>query len=89
MTGSLLAIVFITPTGVKDLHPTVKSTIRTSDPMDPLFHGLLTPTFAVVTLILTLNQLVHSQEFEGVKDQREPIEGTIYTSGLNSFFGES
>lgn len=77
VTGVLLAIVFITLVGVGYLYPTTETAIRTSDSVDTLFQGLLTATITVVTLVLTLNQLVLSQELGAVNDQRERMEGAM------------
>ncbi|MGM0371410.1 MAG: hypothetical protein ACQEQJ_02760 [Halobacteriota archaeon] len=77
VTGIFLAIVFVTLVTVGYVHPTAESAIRTSDSVDTLFQALLTATITVVTLVLTLNQLVLSQELGAVKDQRERMEGAM------------
>jgi len=77
VTVILLAIVFGTLLGVGYLYPTAENAIRTSDSVDTLFQGLLTATITGVTLVLTLNQLVLSQELGAVKDQRERMEGAM------------
>lgn len=68
VTGVLLAIVFGTLLAMGYLYPTAENAIRTSDSVDMLFQGLLTATITGVTLVLTLNQLVLSQELGAVKD---------------------
>ncbi|MDY6764808.1 MAG: hypothetical protein SV377_03845 [Halobacteria archaeon] len=77
VTGILLGIVFVILIGVGYLYPTAETAIRTSDSVDTLFQGLLTATITGVTLVLTLNQLVLSQELGAVKDQRERMEGAM------------
>lgn len=77
VTGILLAIVFVTLVTVGYFYPTAESAIRTSDSVDTLFQALLTATITVVTLVLTLNQLVLSQELGAVNDQRERMEGAM------------
>jgi len=74
VTGVLVAIVFVTMVGVGYISPTAENAIRTSDSVDTLFQGLLTTTITGVTLVLTLNQLVLSQELGAVGDQRERME---------------
>ncbi len=77
VTGILLAIVFATLVGIGYLYPPAETAIRTTDSVDTLFQALLTATITGVTLILTLNQLVLSQELGAVKDQRERMEGAM------------
>lgn len=77
VTGMLLAVVFLTLVGTGYLYPSSESAIRSSDSVDTLFQGLLTATITGVTLVLTLNQLVLSQEFGAVEDQRERMEGAM------------
>ncbi|MFB6112610.1 MAG: hypothetical protein ABEJ58_00745 [Halodesulfurarchaeum sp.] len=77
VTGILLVIVFFTLLAVGYLYPTAESAIRTSDSVDTLFSGFLTATITVVTLVITLNQLVLSQELGAVGDQRERMEGAM------------
>jgi hypothetical protein len=74
VTGLLLAIVFVTFLAAGYLYPTAEAAIRTSDSVDTLFQGFLTATITGVTLVLTLNQLVLSQELGAVGDQRERME---------------
>ncbi len=77
VAGVLLGIVFGTLVGVGYLYPPAENAIRTTDSVDTLFQGLLTATITVVTLVLTLNQLVLSQELGAVKDQRERMDGAM------------
>ncbi|MGM0405905.1 MAG: hypothetical protein ACQEQM_07180 [Thermoplasmatota archaeon] len=71
VTAILLLIVFVTFLLVGYLYSPAEGVIRTSDSVDTLFQALLTATITVATLVLTLNQLVLSQEFGAVGDQRE------------------
>jgi hypothetical protein len=57
--------------------PGAEASIRASDSVDTLFQGLLTATVTGVTLILTLNQLVLSQELGAVGDQRERMAAAL------------
>ena len=74
VTGLLVAVVFLTLTGVGYLLPAAEVAIRSGDSVDTLFQALLTATITGVTLVLTLNQLVLSQELGAVGDQRERME---------------
>jgi hypothetical protein len=77
VTGILVGVVFSVLVGAGYLSPTAENAIRTSDSVDTLFQGLLTATITGVTLVLTLNQLVLSQELGAVEDQRERMEGAM------------
>jgi hypothetical protein len=74
VTSLLLAGVFLVLLSAGYLYPTAEGAIRTSDSVDTLFQGFLTATITGVTLVLTLNQLVLSQELGAVGDQRERME---------------
>ncbi len=74
VTAIFLLIVFGTFLSVGYLYSPAESAIRTSDSVDALFQAFLTATITGVTLVLTLNQLVLSQEFGAVGDQRERME---------------
>jgi hypothetical protein len=77
VTGVLLLVVFGTLLAVGYLSPAAESAVRTGDSVDTLFQGFLTATITGVTLVLTLNQLVLSQELGAVDDQRERMEGAM------------
>jgi len=77
VAGILVALVFLVLVGAGYLYPTAENAIRSSDSVDTLFQGFLTATITGVTLVLTLNQLVLSQELGAVKDQRERMEGAM------------
>jgi small-conductance mechanosensitive channel len=74
VTGVLLAIVCVTMVAVGYFYPTAETAIRTTDSVDTLFQGLLTATITGVTLVLSLNQLVLSQELGAVGDHRKRME---------------
>jgi hypothetical protein len=57
--------------------PGAAAKLRGGDAVDTLFQGLLTATITGVTLVLTLNQLVLSQELGAVGDQRERMVGAL------------
>ncbi|MFC6974073.1 hypothetical protein ACFQL1_04320 [Halomicroarcula sp. GCM10025709] len=60
------------------LHPTPAQTLLTrGDPIETLYQALVTATITGVTLVLTLSQLVLSQELGAVGDQRERMDGAL------------
>ncbi len=77
VTACLVALTFATLVGVGLFVPVPERAIRAGDSIDTLFQGLLTATITGVTLVLTLNQLVLSQELGAVTDQRDRMEGAI------------
>ena len=71
--GAFLALAVI-----GQLHPTeTPALFSQADPIETLFQGLLTGIITGVTLVLTLSQLVLSQEQGPVGDQRERMEGAM------------
>ncbi|WP_259516934.1 hypothetical protein [Halanaeroarchaeum sp. HSR-CO] len=75
VTGLLMGVVFVVLVLTGYLYPSSVAAIQSSDSTDTLFQGLLTGTITSVTLVVTLNQLVLSQELGAVGDQRERMEG--------------
>jgi len=59
-------------------HPTPAGTLLTrGDPVETLFQALVTGIITAVTLVLTLSQLVLSQELGAAGDQRERMAGAM------------
>ncbi|MGM0398166.1 MAG: hypothetical protein ACQEQY_04160 [Halobacteriota archaeon] len=77
VTGLLVGFVFVVLVVAGYLYPSSVAAIQSSDSTDTLFQGLLTGTITSVTLVLTLNQLVLSQELGAVGDQRERMEAAM------------
>ncbi|WP_135363024.1 hypothetical protein [Halosimplex halophilum] len=77
VAGILVTLVFLALVGAGYLSPTAENAIGTGDSVDTLFQGFLTATITGVTLVLTLNQLVLSQELGAAEDQRERMEGAM------------
>jgi hypothetical protein len=77
VAGLLLVALFVVLQTAGTLYPTAEGAIRSSDSVDTLFQGFLTATITGVTLVLTLNQLVLSQELGAVGDQRERMQGAL------------
>ncbi|MXR39875.1 hypothetical protein GRX01_00670 [Halobaculum sp. WSA2] len=59
------------------LYPPAEEALRSGDSIDTLFQGFLTATITGVTLVLTLNQLVLSQELGAIGDQRDRMRGAM------------
>ena len=77
VTGLLVAAVVGTLVAVGYLYPPAQGAVRAGDSVDTLFQALLTGTVTGVTLVLTINQLVLSQELGAVGDQRERMAGSM------------
>ncbi len=78
VTALLSGVLFCGILAVGLLHPTPALTLLTrGDPVETLFQALITGTVTAVTLVLTLNQLVLSQELGAVGDQRERMDGSM------------
>jgi len=73
----LLLSVFLTLLVAGGAYPGAEVTLRETDSVDTMFQGLLTATITGVTLVLTLNQLVLSQELGAVGDQRDRMDGAV------------
>lgn len=74
----LSAAVFLAIVAVGLAHPVpARSLLSRSDPLETLYQALVTSTITGVTLVLTLSQLVLSQELGAVGDQRERMEGAL------------
>jgi hypothetical protein len=77
VVAGLCLLVFATLLAVGRFLPDAAATLRSGDSVDTLFQGFLTATITGVTLVLTLNQLVLSQELGAVGDQRERMRGAV------------
>ncbi|GGL51726.1 hypothetical protein [Halocalculus aciditolerans] len=78
VAASMLAAVFAAVVGAGVLHPTGAYTLLTrGDPMETLYQALVGSTITGVTLVLTLSQLVLSQEQGAVGDQRERMQAAM------------
>jgi hypothetical protein len=77
VTGLLVALTFASLVAGGLLVPAAESAVSAGDSVDTLFQALLTATITGVTLVLTLNQLVLSQELGAAGDQRERMEGAM------------
>ncbi|MWG35074.1 hypothetical protein [Halomarina oriensis] len=75
--AGLFAVILVAILLVGIAHPTSATILRTGDPVETLFNALISATITGVTVVLTLNQLVLSQELGAVGDQRERMEGAM------------
>nr|WP_309221747.1 hypothetical protein [Halorussus sp. MSC15.2] len=73
LAGLFLALVAL---GVLDPSPLQRS-VAVSDPTETLFQAYVTAIVTGVTLVVTLNQLVLSQELGPVGDQRNRMQGAM------------
>jgi len=70
----LLAAVFVSLVALGALRPNAVVRLGSGDPIETTFQAFIGATITGVTLVLTLNQLVLSQELGAVGDQRERME---------------
>ena len=78
VTASLMAVVFVGMLIIARFSPvSLRALIGTGDPVETLFQALTTALITGVTLVVTLNSLVLSQELGAVEDQRKRLEGAI------------
>ena len=75
VAAGFLAAVFLLLFAAGVLVPGAATLLADGDPIETAFQPLIGGTITVVTLVLTLNQLVLSQELGAVGDQRERMEG--------------
>ncbi|SFB68846.1 hypothetical protein SAMN05444422_101188 [Halobiforma haloterrestris] len=82
VTGVLVVVVFVGLLVVARLSPvSLRALVGTSDPVETLFQALTTALITGVTLVVTINSLVLSQELGAVEDQRERLEGALEFRG--------
>jgi hypothetical protein len=77
LTVGLFLAMLVALLGAAIVMPGSASVVRSSDPVETLFQALVGATVTGVTLVLTLNQLVLSQELGAAGDQRERMSGAM------------
>ncbi|MFC4436592.1 MULTISPECIES: hypothetical protein [Natrialbaceae] len=78
VTAGLMAFVFVGLLVLSELSPvSLRGLMAVKEPVHFLFQALVTAIITGVTLVLTINQLVLSQELGAVDDQRERLEGSL------------
>ncbi|MFB6172825.1 MAG: hypothetical protein ABEJ23_09845 [Haloarculaceae archaeon] len=75
LTALLLVVVFVALVLLGALDPApMRAAMGSADPVETLFQALVTAIITGVTLVVSINQLVLSQELGAVGDQRERME---------------
>jgi hypothetical protein len=77
LAGALVAAIFLALLGASMVFPGAAEALATGDPIETAFQALIGATITGVTLVLTLNQLVLSQEQGAVGDQRDRMDGAM------------
>jgi hypothetical protein len=77
VTAGLLAALLLALLAAAVAMPGSAAVVRSGDPVETLFQALVGATVTGVTLVLTLNQLVLSQELGAAGDQRERMRGAM------------
>lgn len=78
VAAGLLGVLFAVFVVLGVLDPAgIRSAMGSDDPIETAFQGFLTAIITGVTLVVTINQLVLSQELGAVADQRERMEGAM------------
>ncbi|ELZ15220.1 hypothetical protein C477_18580 [Haloterrigena salina JCM 13891] len=78
VTAGLMLFVFIGLLAVARVSPvSLRALMGSADPVETLFQALTTALITGVTLVVTINSLVLSQELGAVEDQRERLDGAL------------
>ncbi|GAB3689750.1 hypothetical protein GCM10028857_25460 [Salinarchaeum chitinilyticum] len=78
VAGLVLAIVFAVLAVLVAVDPVpLEDAIAGSDPADTLFQAMITSIITGVTLVVTINQVVLSQELGAVGDQRDRMQAAL------------
>jgi hypothetical protein len=78
VTAAVLGLVFLSLVGAAALAPvSLPTVLEGSDPTETLFQALVTAIVTGVTLVVTITQLVLSQELGALGDQRERMAGAM------------
>jgi hypothetical protein len=78
LTGVLLASVFLALAAVGLAWPrSVRAVLGSGDPVGTLFQAMVTAIITGVTLVVSINQLVLSQELGAAGDQRDRMAGAL------------
>ncbi|AQL43500.1 hypothetical protein BV210_12700 [Halorientalis sp. IM1011] len=78
VAATLLGFVFVSLVGIGALDPSpLRETMGSKDPIETTFQAFITAIITGVTLVVTINQLVLSQELGPLGDQHERMEGAL------------
>ncbi|QLD86620.1 hypothetical protein HWV23_13080 [Natronomonas halophila] len=90
ITTGIVTLVFVATAGLSLVVPDAVVVLRETDSVDTAFQALIGATVTGVTLVLTLNQLVLSQELGAVGDQRERMDGAMtFRDDIRDLLGET
>jgi hypothetical protein len=90
LTLGILGFVFAGVVACSVGFPGAAAALRTGDPLETSFQAFIGATVTGVTIVLTLNQLVLSQELGAVGDQRERMEGAMaFRDDVHDMLGET
>ncbi|WP_178916527.1 hypothetical protein [Natronomonas gomsonensis] len=90
ITTGIVGAVFVGLVAASLVVPGAESALRATDSVDTAFQALIGATVTGVTLVLTLNQLVLSQELGAVGDQRERMDGAMtFRDDVRDLLGET
>jgi hypothetical protein len=90
ITAGIVSLVFLASAGLSLTVPGAGAALRSADSVDTVFQALIGATVTGVTLVLTLNQLVLSQELGAVGDQRERMDGAMtFRDDVRDLLGET
>jgi hypothetical protein len=86
----ILLVTFAGVVGASLVIDGAAAALVTDDPIDTAFQALIGGTVTSVTLVLTLNQLVLSQELGAVDDQYDRMEGAMtFREDVGDIIGET
>jgi hypothetical protein len=89
LAAGILAFVFAGVVACSLVFPSAAAALRSGDPLETAFQAFVGATVTGVTIVLTLNQLVLSQELGAVGDQRERMEGAMaFRDDVHDLLGE-
>jgi len=78
VAGAMAASIFVSLVVLGAVDPSpLRAVMSRTDPVETLFQAFVTAIITGVTLVLTINQLVLSQELGAVGDQRERMRGAL------------
>ncbi|WP_049987218.1 hypothetical protein [Halobellus rufus] len=76
VAGLVVVVFFLGTVAVATVIPN-RVLVTVDDPVETLFQALVTSTITAVTLVVSINSLVLSQELGALGDQRERMEGAM------------
>lgn len=77
LVGAMFVAVVTALVAIGLVAPSAGTLVTAGDPVETVFQAFIGATITGVTLVVTLNQLVLSQEFGAVGDQRERMDAAV------------